>query len=117
MRSYVTKCVKSTREYANESATSLAGLKMSDIVLMSKPYFDFGNTTGFNPGSLSMANEISLPAKVKPSNDIDPQSHSKAMAKIASLERTIERLNLSHASVLKDLHAEVENLQNTVSGN
>lgn len=97
--------------------TSLALLKMSDIILMSKPHFDFGNRTAFNPpSSLPMSNKIPLPVKAPPSEYIDPQSYSRAVAKISSLERTIERLNHSHASVLKDLHTEVENLQNTISG-
>lgn len=89
---------------------------MSDIILMSKPHFNFGNASNCNPSSVSMSNKMSHPVKVQTSDKIDSQSYSRALAKIASLERNIERLNQSHSVVLKDLYLEVENLQNTISG-
>ncbi len=83
---------------------------------MSKPHFEFGNTATFDNSSLSMPNKISHSVNAQSSADADPQSNLRAIAKIASLERNIERLNHSHTSVLKDLYAEVEKLQNTISG-
>jgi hypothetical protein len=87
---------------------------MSDAILMSKPHFSFGNVSNFNVPSLSIPKQI--PMTMKASESIDPQSHSRSLAKIASLERTIDRLNHCHSTVLKDLYKEVENLQNTITG-
>ncbi|KAI8820674.1 uncharacterized protein EV422DRAFT_58943 [Fimicolochytrium jonesii] len=46
---------------------------------------------------------------------VSVHAHSRALAKIAALEKTIEFLQTQHAGVLAGLHGEVERLQNACS--
>lgn len=89
------------------------------------------HASGHSPGRLINHLSLSLNQLYQPSaldsssNSMAPTSdpshvsshvHGRALARITSLEKTIEYVQSQHAAVLKGLYAEVAKLQDTCSG-
>ncbi|KAJ1545979.1 hypothetical protein HK096_005713 [Nowakowskiella sp. JEL0078] len=80
---------------------------------------EVNNNPNSKPTVISMQTVLNVNSKTPPLSQPPSSSHGyqRALARVVSLEKTIEYLQDMHAGTLQGLHTEIARLQSICSGN